>query len=126
MKWNSRRVKVWAYTSPVDLRRGFDGLSALVSEELGRDPLSGDLFLFVSRNRIRAKVLHWDGTGLCLYAKRLEKGKFACLWTVADDKAVRLTTTELSLFLEGSKLVGKIKLSPPEMTHFSLVKGATI
>jgi transposase len=125
MKWNSRRVKVWAYTSPADLRRGFDGLSALVREELGGDPLSGDLFLFVSRNRIRAKVLHWDGTGLCLYAKRLEKGKFACLWT-ADDDAVRLTTTELSLFLEGSKLVGKIKLSPPEMTHFSLVKGAPL
>ncbi|NIM21195.1 MAG: IS66 family insertion sequence element accessory protein TnpB [Candidatus Latescibacteria bacterium] len=122
MKWNSRRVTAWAYTSPADLRKGFDGLSALVSEELGRDPLSGDLFLFVSRNRIRAKVLHWDGTGLCLYAKRLEKGKFACLWTVADSDPVRLTTTELSLFLEGSKLVGKIKLSPPEMTYFSLVK----
>ena len=58
--------------------KDFDGLSALVAGELGRDPLGGDLFLFVSRNRIRAKVLHWDGTGLCLYAKRLEKGKFAC------------------------------------------------
>ena len=126
MKWNSRRVKVWAYTSPADLRKGFDGLSALVAEKLGRDPLSGDLFLFVSRNRIRAKVLHWDGTGLCLYAKRLEKGKFACLWTAEDNEEVRLTTTELSLFLEGSKLVGKIKLSPPEMTHFSLVKESTI
>ena len=126
MKWNSRRVQVWAYTSPADLRRGFDGLSAMVREELGRDPLSGDLFLFVSRNRIRAKVLHWDGTGLCLYAKRLEKGRFACLWPTEDDEAVRLTTTELSLFLEGSDLVGKIKLSPPEMTHFSLVKGMTI
>jgi transposase len=126
MKWNSRRVQVWAYTSPADLRKGFDGLSAMVREELGRDPLSGDLFLFVSRNRIRAKVLHWDGTGLCLYAKRLEKGRFACLWPAVDDDAVRLTTTELSLFLEGSNLVGKIMLSPPEMTHFSLVKGMTI
>ena len=122
MKWNSRRVKAWAYTTPADLRRGFDGLSALVREELGRDPLSGDLFLFVSRNRIRAKVLQWDGTGLCLYAKRLERGKFACLWRAEDSDAVRLTTTELSLFLEGSQLVGKINLSPPEMTHFSLVK----
>lgn len=126
MKWNSRRVTVWAYTSPADLRRGFDGLSAMVREELGRDPLSGDLFLFVSRNRIRAKVLHWDGTGLCLYAKRLEKGKFACLWTVEAGEGVRLTTTELSLFLEGSNLVGKIRLSPPEMTHFSLVKETRI
>lgn len=126
MKWNSRRVQVWAYTSPADLRRGFDGLSGLVREELGRDPLSGDLFLFVSRNRIRAKVLHWDGTGLCLYAKRLEKGRFACLWAMEDSDCVRLTTTELSLFLEGSTLVGKIKLSPTEMTHFSLVKDLRI
>ena len=126
MKWNSRRVKVWAYTTPADLRKGFDGLSALVREELGRDPLSGDLFLFVSRNRIRAKVLHWDGTGLCLYAKRLEKGKFACLWSMEASDPVRLTTTELSIFLDGSKLVGKISLSPPEMTHFSLAKGTTL
>ena len=64
MKWNSRRVSAWAYAAPTDLRKGFDGLSALVLKELSRDPLSGDLYLFVSRNRIRAKVLHWDGTGL--------------------------------------------------------------
>ena len=120
MKWNSRRVSAWAYVAPTDLRKGFDGLSALVLKELSRDPLSGDLYLFVSRNRIRAKVLHWDGTGLCVYAKRLEKGKFACLWSVGDGAPVRLTTTELSLFLEGSRLVGKILLSPPEMTQFSL------
>ena len=123
MRWNSRRVTVWAYTSPADLRKGFDGLSGLVSEELRQDPLGGDLFLFVSRNRIRAKVLYWDGTGLCLYAKRLERGKFACLWRVEEAEPVRLTSTELSLFLEGSKLVGKITLSPPEITNFSLVKG---
>lgn len=120
MKWNSRRVTAWAYTAPADLRKGFDGLTALVSEALDRDPLNGDLYLFVSRNRIRAKVLHWDGTGLCVYAKRLEKGKFASLWKAGEGEAVQLTTTELSLFLEGSVLVGKISLSPPEMKHFSL------
>jgi len=122
MMWNGRKVCVYAYTSPADLRKGYDGLSALVTGELGHDALSGDLFLFVSRNRIRAKVLYWDGTGLCLYAKRLERGKFACLWTRGENEAVRLTTTELSLFLEGSKLVGKMKLSPPEMKHFSIAK----
>ncbi len=120
MKWNSRRVSAWAYAAPADLRKGFDGLSALVMNELGRDPLSGELYLFVSRNRIRAKVLHWDGTGLCVYAKRLEEGKFACLWSSGDGEPVRLTTTELSLFLEVSRLVGKISLSPSEMKHFSL------
>ncbi len=90
MKWNSRRVSAWAYAAPADLRKGFDGLSALVMNELGRDPLSGELYLFVSRNRIRAKVLHWDGTGLCVYAKRLEEGKFACLWSSGDGEPVRL------------------------------------
>lgn len=124
MKWNSRRVSAWAYAAPVDLRKGFDGLSALVRNELSRDPLSGDLYLFVSRNRIRAKVLHRDGTGLCVYAKRLEQGKFACLWSGVDGEPVRLTTSELSLFLEGSRFVGKISLSPPEMTQFSLATGS--
>ena len=70
----SRRV--YAFAAPVDMRKGYDGLSAVVRESLGRDPLRGDLYLFVSRNRIRAKVLLWDGTGLCVYAKRLEQGRF--------------------------------------------------
>ena len=122
MKWNSRRVSVWAYAAPADLRKGYDGLCSLVSHELGRDPLSGDLYLFVSRNRIRAKVLHWDGTGLCVYAKRLERGRFASLWSGVDGEPVRLTTSELSLFLEGSRFVGRISLSPPEMTQFSLAE----
>jgi transposase len=77
---STRSVRVFAYGSPADMRKGFDGLFGLVREHLQADPLSGDLFLFVSSNRKRAKVLMWDGTGLCLYAKRLEKGRFAHLW----------------------------------------------
>ena len=64
---STRTLQVWAYPEPADLRAGFDGLSALVSSRLGRDPLSGHLFLFVNRHRTRAKVLVWDGTGLCIY-----------------------------------------------------------
>lgn len=108
-----RLERVFAFAGPVDLRKGFDGLSALVEQELGRNPLSGDLFLFVSRNRIRAKVLVWDGTGLCVYAKRLEQGRFASLWRQDASLALELTRSELDLFLEGSKLVGKVALSPP-------------
>ena len=67
MRWHGRRVAVYAYTQPVDMRKGFDGLSALITGRLQRDPLTGDVYIFVSRNRIRAKVLHWDGTGLCIY-----------------------------------------------------------
>ena len=119
MMWNGRRVRAYAYTAPVDMRKGFDGLMAVVEQKLGRDPLSGELFVFVSRNLIRAKVLFWDGTGLCIFAKRLEQGRFARLWS-EEGETVRLTLSELQLFLEGSKLVGKISLSPPEMVHFSL------
>ena len=75
MKWNSRRVSAWAYAAPADLRKGFDGLSALVMNELGRDPLSGELYLFVSRNRIRAKVLHWDGDRTVRLRETSRRGK---------------------------------------------------
>jgi transposase len=113
--------RVLAYAAPVDMRKGFDGLYALVREGLGQDPLSGELYLFVSRNRIRAKVLLWDGTGLCVYAKRLEQGRFACLWEAGEGGVVRLSASELQLFLEGCALVGRMSLSPPEMTQENLV-----
>jgi transposase len=109
---STRQVGVWAYGAPADLRKGFDGLSALVSQGLGRDPLSGDCYLFVNATRKRTKVLLWDGTGLCIYAKRLEQGRFACLWRDATTRVVRLTMSELQLFLEGSALVGRVALSP--------------
>ena len=109
---STRQLSVYAYGAPVDLRKGFDGLSTLVTQGLGRDPLSGDLFLFVNRDRHRAKVLLWDGTGLCIYAKRLEQGRFACLWRPDSASTMRLTMSELTLFLEGSTLVGKVALSP--------------
>jgi transposase len=113
-------VTVYAYAEPVDMRKGFDGLSALVTEGVQRDPLSGDVYIFVSRDRVRAKVLHWDGTGLCIYAKRLERGRFARLWRDDGDAPMTLTVSELDLFLDGSTVVGRVTLSPPAMTHFSL------
>jgi transposase len=94
---STRQVTVWAYGGPADLRKGFDGLSGLVSQGLRQDPLSGDCYLFVNATRKRAKVLLWDGTGLCIYAKRLERGRFACLWREADARVVRLTMSELQL-----------------------------
>lgn len=115
-----RRVRVFALARPADLRKGFEGLAGLVRNELGRDPLSGDLFLFVNRTRHRAKVLLWDGTGLCLYCKRLEKGRFASPWRDAGRTELVLTSTELQLFLEGSALVGRMKLSPEEISEKDL------
>lgn len=98
---------------PADMRKGFDGLAALVRDRLGCEATSGDLFLFVSRDRVRAKVLRWDGTGLCIYAKRLERGRFAAVWNRLRDGRVELTAAELALFLEGSREVGVRRLSPP-------------
>ena len=110
---STRQVGVYAFGAPTDLRKGFDGLSGLVTADLDQDPLSGDLFLFVNRAQTLAKVLVWDGTGLCVYSKRLEQGRFACLWREPEQGRLRLTMSELTLFLEGSKLVGKMSLSPP-------------
>ena len=122
---HSPRGRVFAYGAPADMRKGFDGLHALVREGMKRDPLTGDLYLFVSRNRIRAKVLLWDGTGLCLYAKRLERGRFACLWRRQEGETLELSPNELRLFLEGCELVGQMRLSPPPMSKkdFLLSKG---
>lgn len=118
---STRGLRVFAYPEPADLRRGFDGLSGLVVESLQRDPLSGDCFLFTNKSRTRAKVLLYDGTGLCLYHKRLEAGRFACLWTTAGAATLELTLSELALFLEGSRAVGRIPLSPPAIVPRGVV-----
>lgn len=112
---STRSVRVFALGEPVDMRKGFDGLHGLVASRLTRDPLSGDLYLFTSRDRRRAKVLLWDGTGLCIYSKRLERGRFACLWRNERGGTVALTISELDLYLEGCALVGRVAMSPPEL-----------
>jgi transposase len=112
---STRAIRVFARTTPTDLRKGFDGLYGLVRNEFGQNPLDGDLFLFVNRRRTSAKVLHWDGTGLCIYGKRLSKGRFTALWACASSGVtLALTRTELSLFLEGADLTKKLPLSPEE------------
>lgn len=116
--------RVFAYARPTDLRKGYDGLAALVEQEMGGSPLSGDLYLFVSRNRERAKVLYWDGSGLCILMKRLERGRFACLWRRREGELVKLSRAELALFLEGSEVVGRKRLVPEEMSQKDLAIAA--
>ncbi len=109
-----RRVRVFAFGEPVDMRKSFDTLSAVVREHIKRDVLDGALFVFIGKDRRRAKVLFWDGTGLCVLAKRLEKGRFSAPWAHnAKERVLEWTTSELALFLEGSELVGRVALSPP-------------
>ena len=94
-------VQVWARARPTDLRLGFHGLAGLVQTEFHRQVHSGDLFLFVNRRRNSAKVLLWDGSGLCIYSKRLAHGQFAALWREGTaGQPLRLDVTELNLFLE--------------------------
>jgi len=75
-----RHVAVYAFGERVDMRKSFDTLSAIVREHIKRDVLEGALYVFVGKDRRRAKVLYWDGTGLCVLAKRMEKGRFAAPW----------------------------------------------
>jgi transposase len=115
-----RTVRVWAYGKPVDLRKGYNGLVGLVENELKSDVMGGDYYLFVNIRRTGCKVLLWDGTGLCIFMKKLERGRFADLWSARDGAAVRLTSSELTLFIEGCALVGKKTLSPPAIMRNEL------
>lgn len=100
----SSAVRVWARSRPTDMRKGYSGLAGLVQQELGGDLVSGDLFVFVSRDRRSAKVLHWDGTGVCVYSKRLAGGRFAAVWERAKSGRIRLSSAELATLLEGTKV----------------------
>ena len=92
------RIRVFLCRVPVDMRKSFDGLSALVCQFLGQDPLSGHCFVFVNRRATQMKVLYWDRTGYCLWAKRLECGRF---WDWRKPPASELDWTRLKLLLEG-------------------------
>lgn len=105
---NFKSNQVYVYGEPVDMRKQYDGLLGLVRSQF--EVLSGMLFLFVSKDRTRAKCLFWDGTGLNIWAKRLEKGKFADVLTRNN-----LTINELKLFFEGSCEVNR-RLSPHDLS----------
>jgi transposase len=92
-------VRIWLAAGLTDMRRGFDGLAALVQQQLGKDPFSGQLFIFRGRRGHLLKVLFWDGQGLVLWAKRLERGRF--VWPQAKDGVVSLTPAQLVMLTEG-------------------------
>jgi transposase len=93
-------TKIYIAVEAVDMRKGFDGLYGLVRDRLGADPLSGHLFLFANRERSRLKVLVWDGSGLWVCAKRLEKGRFR--WPAAvDGSSVVMRPEELAMLING-------------------------
>lgn len=97
-------VGIYFCTLPTDMRRGFDGLLALAREHMARDPLSGGLYLFLNRRRDRLKLLWWDGDGLAIYYKRLEKGTFERPRLDARTTEATLSATDLALLLGGIEL----------------------
>jgi transposase len=107
-----QRVRVFVYREPVDMRKAYDTLSALVEGPMKKSLLSGDVFAFIGRTRKRAKALYFDGTGLCLLSKRLEIGHFAAPWKRPGEGPLELTMSELALLLEGSELALRVRLSP--------------
>lgn len=96
-------VRVYLAIGATDMRKSYEGLAALVRSQMGGDVLSGHLYVFSNRERDRLKVLYWDGSGLWVCAKRLEKGRFR--WPAPDAcGTVRLRMAELTLLLEGIDL----------------------
>jgi transposase len=93
-------TKIYIAVESVDMRKGFDGLYGLVRDRLGKDPMSGHLFLFTNRGRSRLKALVWDGSGLWVCAKRLEKGRFR--WPAAQEgRSITMRPEELAMLVNG-------------------------
>ena len=98
-------TQVFVAPGATDMRRGFDGLFGLVRDALGEDPLSGHLFLFANRDRTRVKVLVFDGSGLWVCSKRLEKGRFAWPKPTEGQARVTMRAEELTMLLSGIDLM---------------------
>lgn len=97
-------VRIYVALAPVDMRRQYDGLWAAAQQQLGEDPKQGALFCFTNRDRTRLKLLYWDGTGVWVLAKRLERGRFS--WPVASAGKTKLALAPEALAL----LVGGVEL----------------
>jgi transposase len=101
------QIRVHLYGQPVDMRKSFDGLSALTQHSLGEDPLSGALFVFINRRATQMKVLYFDRSGFCVWAKRLEAGRFLSDWNQVRTR--QMDWTQLKLLLEGIETIRQRK-----------------
>jgi transposase len=103
-------VKVYIATAPLDMRKSFNGISALVACELQIDVTTGDLFVFLNKRGDKVKVMYWDRNGFCLWQKRLERGVFRL--PSVRSKVYKIGVSELTLLLEGIDLTDKQRLRP--------------
>jgi transposase len=106
-------TQIWIEAGVTDLRRGFTGLSAVVQTTLEQDPFGGHVFVFRGRRGDLIEVLWWDGDGLCLFAKRLERGRF--VWPKAESGTVSLTRATLSMLLEGIDWRRPVRTAAPQL-----------
>jgi transposase len=106
-------AQIWIAAGVTDLRRGFTGLSGMVQTKLEQDPFCGHAFVFRGRRGDLIKVLWWDGDGLCLFAKRLERGRF--VWPKAENGTVSLSRAQLSMLLEGIDWRRPVRTASPEL-----------
>src|SRR5215470_9363439 len=106
-------TRIWIAAGVTDLRRGFTGLSGMVQTALQENPFSGHVFVFRGRRGDLIKLLWWSGDGLCLFAKRLERGKF--FWPQATSGTVALTQAQLSMLLEGIDWRRPVRSYQPQM-----------
>jgi transposase len=106
-------TRIWIVAGVTDLRRGFVGLSGVVQTALQENPFSGQVFIFRGRRGDLIKVLWFDGDGLCLFAKRLERGRF--IWPQAMSGTVSLTPAQLSMLLEGIDWRRPVRTQTPQL-----------
>jgi transposase len=104
---------IWIAAGVTDLRRGFTGLSAIAQTVLEKNPLSGHVFVFRGKRGDLIKLLWWDGDGLCLFAKRLESGRF--IWPQAEKGVVSLSRAQLSMLLEGIDWRRPVRTATPSL-----------
>ncbi len=102
-------LKIFAYTPPTDMRKGFAGLSAIIREEFEADPTDGSLFIFINRRRDRMKLLHFSGGGFWLYYRLLEVGTFETLTPNDEGCRLQMDAAQLSMLLSGISLVASDK-----------------
>jgi transposase len=107
-------ARVWLAAGVTDMRKGFDGLATIVAATLAEDPYSGHLFVFRGRAGDRIKALWYDGDGMCLFAKRLERGRF--VWPRATSGVVSLSPAQLSMLVEGIDWRRVERTQRPELT----------
>ena len=122
----SDRYRYFVYRNDCDMRKGFDTLSGIVTNEFKMDPLLGDVFIFFSQRRNRIKILHWQIDGFVIYSKRLEKGTFESIKNKTRENKIEITSSELQFIISGidlSSIKKRIRYEHRFVSKYSVESG---